>query len=294
MKSNISKRNLALIRFSVIVFIILLALYIPLKIHISKEEGSPPIEHQVRFDMMITRNLSCALTRGGGCASGERIAEIIENNNPSLLIDYMEITPGLLKAGARMEDLPIEKLKKTGYHAVVPVISDENPPEVLSGSFRLLQLPLPLTSANIVPGREGGNNLSQWIIAGIEGQQTKTGERREIKAGIFSISPADSVQPEYSRFNKYNIINPKIAALEAINRMKREGCHIVIAVCGAGGERELLGLPGIDIILEKAGQTTTSSSKQRVKVNFGGSGLPADIFRVFYSADSIRVSRVEY
>lgn len=286
---------MALIRFIVVIFILLLAVYIPLKIYINREEGLSHVEQQVSFDMMVTRNLSCTLSRPAGeYTCRQRIGEIIENHKPSLLIDYTEISSRLLKEAPGRENLPLEKLRNTGYHAVAPVIADRNSMEALSGAFWLLRLPLPLTSANIVPGSESGNNLRQLIITDIEAKRAETGKRRDIKAGIFSISLADSIQPEYSRFNKYNIINPKIAALEVINRLKREGCHIVIAVCGPGGEKELLELPGIDIILEKAGKPGFSYDRGRVTVRFGGEDLPVDIFRVSYSVDSIGVSRVEY
>jgi len=293
MKSNLSSKNPALIKISVVIFILLLAAYIPLKIHISSEGETEPVAETVSFDIIITRNLSRCIYPGGRCAAGiENTREMIragEKGESLLILDYLEIDPAKLEESTRPKQLPVDRLKRIGYHAIAPVIAGESTAEFLSSPRTVFQLPLPLVSANIIPEQDRNHNLRQWVCGDISGAVRGKDEYRDIRIGIFSVSRMDSIEDSYSRFNSYNIINPKIAALEVINRLNREGCHLIIAVCGAGFNEDLRSVPGIDLILEGAGKTRIRSNAENYMVSFGEDSSTANRFRVLFSEDSLKV-----
>ncbi|MBD3180515.1 MAG: hypothetical protein GF417_13580 [Candidatus Latescibacteria bacterium] len=298
MKSNLSRKNIALLGISVIIFIALLAVYIPLKIYINREESDSPVTGKVSFNILITRNLSGALDQArSGNRNPDRTVELVtssDNRESLLLIDFIEIVPGISAGEERPAGFPTDKLKKIGYRAVAPLILRRDSMKFLSGPLWLFDLPLPLVSANIVATKESSNNLRRWLITDIEARADGNSGSREIRIGIFSVSNPDSIRAEYSRFNHYNLISPGIAALEAINRMIKEECHLIIALCDAGTTEILDDLPGIDLILEMGEKNFSRRSKDALTVSFSGEEDGPVNLMVTYSKDSLRAAPGNY
>ncbi len=145
-----------------------------------------------------------------------------------------------------------EGLKLMKYDAI-NVASNE----IRYGRKRLLQIAkkngLPLVSANIYDKRANGFLASPWIIKHLGGRRTIFGRKGGVRVGIFSVTlpsfihKIDPIIPRY-----YDVRNPKIAALDAISRLREKGCDLIIAISHQGWGKSLdfaADVPGIDIVV---------------------------------------------
>jgi 5'-nucleotidase/UDP-sugar diphosphatase len=112
---------------------------------------------------------------------------------------------------------------------------------------------LPLVSSNIIDRRTGKLLVSPFIIKDLGSKRTLFGRKGGIRVGIFSVVlpdfvySVDKLAPKY-----YEVKNPKIAALEAVSKLKKKGCHLIIALSHQGFDRSLNlaeEVPGIDIVI---------------------------------------------
>jgi hypothetical protein len=295
MRSNLPRKNFALIIAMVIIFAVLLAVYIPLKIHIRNSGEISPVEETVSFEILITRDLLWSLWPAEeGSSTGEDLPRRIGENvsrESVLIIDYLEINAGITEDEHAPDRIPVNRLEDIEYDAIFPVIASASPANLLSGRVKLLELPLPMVSANIVPEKATGDNLRQWVISEVRGS-AGDGTSRKIRVGLFSVSFSDSIQSAYSRFNRYNLVNPRIAALEVINRMKKDGCHLIIAVFGPGMTGSPGELPGIDLILESGEDGSGVGGSDIYTAGLQWEGMVPERLRIFYYGDSVRVEKI--
>lgn len=145
-----------------------------------------------------------------------------------------------------------EGMKRMGYDAVGLAGN-----EIRFGKKQLLEAveeaSLPVTSANIFDKRDGQMLAAPWIIKDLGGRMTITGRKGGIRAGIFSvvlpmfIYEIDPLIPKY-----YEIVNPRIAALDAVSHLREKGCDIIIAISHQGWMNSMefaADIPGIDIVV---------------------------------------------
>jgi hypothetical protein len=109
-----------------------------------------------------------------------------------------------------------------------------------------------MAPSNIVASAASRSSLQKLAVREVKLYDTSSGEKLGLKTGIFSVIFSDSIHERYEMNSPYNIIDPKIAALEAASELKKKKCRLSIAVCGteAATSEELAFIDaGIDIII---------------------------------------------
>ncbi|MCK4537978.1 MAG: hypothetical protein KAV42_04180 [Candidatus Krumholzibacteria bacterium] len=145
-----------------------------------------------------------------------------------------------------------EAMKKMDYAAVN--IADN---EIRFGRRKLLETAekydIPLISSNIYDKRGQQTLGSKYIIKNVGGKTTLFGRKGGLRVGIFSvvlphfIYDVDPIVPKY-----YDVKNPNIAALEAVSKLREEGCDLIIAISHQGWLQSLSladEIDGIDIVV---------------------------------------------
>jgi 2',3'-cyclic-nucleotide 2'-phosphodiesterase (5'-nucleotidase family) len=258
MKRKIKKENSVLLKISSIVFIALLAIYIPLKVYISHSEKKPVIRGQVALTIFITHNIWCSHEFSGGRESGN-----IEENSPLKKTLFDSIKSATEKEHALLVDLCGISCCKANKYPGLPfpkeaqllkydaiAVGLHHATNNFHDSKKLGYSSLPFTSANII-NTDGKTIFNRWIIKETVGLNSKTGEMVKIKIGIFSVTFADSASDQNSQ-ESHTIINPKIASLEAVTRMKNEMCDLIIALSRTSPEKSIdlaTSVSGIDILI---------------------------------------------
>ncbi len=272
MKRKIKKENSVLLKISSIVFIALLAIYIPLKVYISHSENDPVIREQVVLTIFVTHNIWCSHE-----FSGERVpfteteysnsssdeSGNTEGNSPRAETLFDFIKSAMEKEHALLVDLCGISCCKANKYSGLPFYKEAQLlkydaiaaglPHVTKNFYDSIKLDyssLPFTSVNII-NNNGKTILDRWIIKETEGLNSKTGKMVKIKIGVFSVSFADSASGQNSQ-EFHNIINPKIASLEAVTKMKNEMCDLIIALSRTSPEKSVdlaTSVSGIDLVI---------------------------------------------
>jgi len=112
---------------------------------------------------------------------------------------------------------------------------------------------LPLVSANILDKQSGKPIFERYIIRRLGGRKFLFFHSGGIKVGVFSVADpalvygADRLVRDY-----YEVVDPRIAALDAVTKLREAECDVIVALC----HRELLlcmelarEVPGIDIVV---------------------------------------------
>ncbi|MBU8922746.1 MAG: hypothetical protein KOO63_13085 [Bacteroidales bacterium] len=145
-----------------------------------------------------------------------------------------------------------EAMKKMDYAAVN--VADN---EIRFGRKKLLETAekydIPLISSNIYDKRGKQTLGRKYIIKNVGGKSTLFGNKGGLRVGIFSvvlphfIYEVDPIVPKY-----YAVSNPNIAALEAVSKLKEEGCDLIIAISHQGWLQSMSlaeEIDGIDIVI---------------------------------------------
>ncbi len=117
---------------------------------------------------------------------------------------------------------------------------------------------LPLVSTNIIDKRGEGPVGSKWIIKDIGGKRTFFDRKGGVRVGIFGVVLPyfiHSIDPEIQKL--YQVIDPKIAALQAVSELRARGCDLIVALSFQGWTNTMnlaSSVPGIDIVIN--GQRT--------------------------------------
>ncbi len=176
------------------------------------------------------------------------------SENPVLLIDAGNFLPA--KEGRfdlDNEDIyTFNAMEMLDYNAVLIC---EN--ELLYGNEKLLKTAersgLPLFSTNIFDRESGKPAAARWIVMDVGGKRTLWGRKGSIRIGIFGV-----VLPSYVHRTsppmqeRYEIISPGIAALEAVSTLREKGCDLIIAVSHQGWKKSLefaKEIPGVDLVI---------------------------------------------
>ena len=131
------------------------------------------------------------------------------------------------------------------------------PNEIRYGRARLLERAddtrLTLLAANIFDRRGNGTLGAPWTIVHAGGRRTLFGREGGVRVGIFAVVLPHliySIDPIVNDY--YDVIDPRMAALEAVSSLRARGCDLIVAISHQGWSRsvELAGeVPGIDIVI---------------------------------------------
>lgn len=239
-----------------IVFIVLLAVYISLRIYISRSEHNRLKREKIDFTIFVTHNVSYPIK----LSQGERDPAETKKDGynydkyPSrrkgygLLVELCGI--GCYRAENKYSDfIDFTRAAKNLRYDAVAVDLSRN----MDYFLKLIESGyshIPFTSANIIDSN-GGAIFRRWIIKEIKGENPETGEIAEVKTGIFSVA-FDEEDSDYTTVRTYKTINPKIASLEAATKMKNEMCDLIIALSHVSSEKSMdlaRSVPGIDLVI---------------------------------------------
>lgn len=145
-----------------------------------------------------------------------------------------------------------EGMKLLGYDAVA--IGER---EIKFGRKKLhkfaKQYKLSLISSNIIDRMTGKLIAKPFVIKDIGGKRSLFGRKGGLKVGVFSvILPGFVLSVDSKAIDYYNVLDPKIAALEAVTTLRSKGCDLVIAISHQGWKKSLdlaHDVPGIDIVI---------------------------------------------
>jgi len=167
-------------------------------------------------------------------------------------------------------DYFFEGMRMMGY-AAVGVGADE----IRFGRKRLLEkvdkAGFELLSANIYDKRGVEMLGAKHKVIRVGGRRTLAGTRGGVKIGVFAVTLPlfiHEIDPDITRY--YDILDPRIAALEAVSALREKGCDLIVALSYQGWTKSLAlaeSVDGIDIVIngrrehnqptgEKIGNTT--------------------------------------
>jgi 2',3'-cyclic-nucleotide 2'-phosphodiesterase (5'-nucleotidase family) len=198
-----------------------------------------------------------------------RWAALIENRRnerPALLVDAGDFCPINDKRDQELANKYFfEALKKLRYDALA--VGEK---EILFGRSKLLEAAdrqkLALVSAN-VRDKETGRPLTTPNTVKVVG-----GKRRffrtvgGIKVGIFSVASPDLLYaPDRFVQKYYDVVDPRIAALEAVSELRAKGCDVIVALSHQDWNESVelaRTVPGLDIVVSSHGSRMKTVSER--------------------------------
>ncbi len=175
------------------------------------------------------------------------------STNPVLLVDTGDFCQSHKTKLQKVTDQYFfEAMKLMGYDAIG--IGDK---DVRLGRKKLLKTAksnrLPLVSSNIIDKQSHKLMGAPYIIKDIGGKRTLLGRKDAIRVGILSVVlPIYIYNIDKLATRYYEVANPKIAALDAVSKLREKGCNLIIALShqGWGNSLDLAeDVPGIDIVI---------------------------------------------
>lgn len=195
-----------------------------------------------------------------------RWATLIEERRrerPVMLIDAGDFCSARKKRNKEIDDRYFfEALEMLGYEALGAA---EN--EILFGRENLREMiedhGLAVVSANILDRKTGEPAFERYVIRQIGGSRFLFFRWGGIKVGFFSVSDPDLVYGA-DRLVKdyYEVIDPRIAALDAVTELRQRGCDVIVASSHQEWDRSVefaREVPGINIVI------ASHSSQQRAR-----------------------------
>ena len=129
--------------------------------------------------------------------------------------------------------------------------------DISFGRSRLLervdQAGFKLLSANIFDKRGDEMLGSKYTVIRAGGRRSLTGIQGGVKIGVFSVTLPlfiHEIDPDILKF--YDVIDPRIAALEAVSSLREEGCDLIVALSYQGWMGSLAlaeSVDGIDVVI---------------------------------------------
>lgn len=173
--------------------------------------------------------------------------------HPVLLIDTGGFSNPVLSKEADLEDdYFFEAMRLMRYDA-----AGIGPGEVRFGRARLLERAssarLDLLTANVRDRRSGNLLGKPWKIAHVGGRRTLFGRSGGVRVGLFAVTlplfihEIDPVVSEY-----YEVLDPRMAALEAVSALRGKDCDIIIGISYQGWTKSVAlatEVPGIDVVV---------------------------------------------
>jgi 5'-nucleotidase/UDP-sugar diphosphatase len=139
-----------------------------------------------------------------------------------------------------------------GYDAVA-IGEFETAAKLQSPFDTLKQYRLPFLSTNILKAATRRPIAAQEIVKTFGGRRTLFGRAGGWRVGIFSVA-APSIINTYgdNPAGTYYVVDPKIAATEAVAKLRAEGCSLIVAISHQTWEQSLTladKVPGIDLVI---------------------------------------------
>ncbi len=299
MKRNVARGNFLLIKIITGIFVALLAIYIPLKIYIAKSEKDWPENAEARLEIYVTGRFGLGSEPGSRLAELGELKDLIAKNRdekPMLLVEACgsgccgnEIHQGFL-----FDEPAWKRITEIGYDTIVPGAAC--PGRKKEDYFRrLIDYSGPnilLAPANLFPGSQVTGSLKKEAVVELTLTDITGGESIDMKAGIFCVLFTDSIYRGYDRNKPFNLIDPRMAALETAASMKKKNIGLVMALCSAdegSGEALAAEVPGVDLVVnytETAGPTARRVTGGSLLVNLDNESVLSRI-TVTITADSL-------
>jgi 5'-nucleotidase/UDP-sugar diphosphatase len=185
---------------------------------------------------------------------------LIENRRderPVLMIDAGDFcSTGIQRDKELTNKYFFQAMKELRYDALV--IGEK---EILFGKRNLLETArrskLPLVSSNILDKKTKRQIGAPHIVRTIGGTRLVFKTVGGVKVGIFGVTAPDLVYATDRLAREYyEVIDPRIAALEAVSQLRGKGCEVIIALSHQPWE-ESTGLArevdGIDVVVSSHG-----------------------------------------
>jgi 2',3'-cyclic-nucleotide 2'-phosphodiesterase (5'-nucleotidase family) len=185
-----------------------------------------------------------------------RWASLIDNRrrqNPAILLDAGSFCDPDWSGDDPFEtDFFFKGLKMMGYDA-----AGIGPDDIGFGTDRLRKkagdADLKLLSSNIRERRSEKGPGDGFTVIRAGGRRTITGTKGGVRIGVFSVVlPVFIYQLDPLMQQRFEVIDPRIAALEAVSKLKEEGCDLIIALSYQGWNRSRAlasEIEGLDIVI---------------------------------------------
>ena len=153
------------------------------------------------------------------------------DERPVMLVDAGDFCAvGKMRDQETKDRYFFEAVEKLDYDALAVA---EN--EILFGRQKLLERAgenhLPLLSSNILDRESGKHIFDRTLVSSVGGSGFLFFRRGGVKVGLFSVADpriiygADRLVEKY-----YEVVDPRIAALDAVTDLRKRGCEIIIAL----------------------------------------------------------------
>jgi len=306
MSGNAARQLSPFIRMMIAIFLLLLAVWIVLKIYIARTEPSGPQADGTKISIFVTAGLKAYREPGGadkdsfsGMARWASLIDKRRTQHPSILLDAGDFC-GSAQWDKETSDIRyfFEGMRMIGY-AAAGIGSDE----IRFGHRRLQEKAdragFELLSANISGIPDGEIPGARYTVIRTGGRRTLTGTKRGLKVGVFSVALPQFIYETGPDIHlQYDILDPRIASIEAVSALKEKGCDLIVALsyqswpmslalaeCVDGIDIVINGRPGHDRSTgKKVGRTTVvdtgikTTSLTEVFVEWTG-GSPAIMVR---------------
>jgi 2',3'-cyclic-nucleotide 2'-phosphodiesterase (5'-nucleotidase family) len=254
MSGNVAKDLSPFIRIMIAIFLLLLAVWIVLKIYIARTESPEPPADGTKISVFVTAGLGGYREPRGseadtysGMAQWASLIDMRRRQNPAILVDAGDFCDPAWEAGAEAEaGYFFEAMGLIGYTA-----AGIGSGEILFGRERLYEMAdragFELLSANIRGGRGEEMPGSKHTVIRAGGRRTLTGMKGGVRIGVFSVALRELIPGV-----DFDILDPRIAALEAVSILKEKGCDLILALSYQGWEESLSlaeSVDGIDIVI---------------------------------------------
>lgn len=259
-RRRVRRRN-PLLNWALVVLVILLIIYVPLRVRMERsermKEGPAP---RIAISLFFTDRLSGRVEpfeRGAAERCGmARWASLIDERRrerPVIVIDTGDFSPAPEAASRDSGDRHFfEAMRYLRYDAVG--IGEHETRIGLDGILTNAHARgLPFLSSNIIDRKTGKPAARAGIVKELGGTRTLFGRRGALRVGIFSVALPEYIyasRPDAAR--RYYVVNPKLAALEAVTNLRAAGCSLIIAISHQGWPRSLelaRDVRGIDLVL---------------------------------------------
>jgi len=111
---------------------------------------------------------------------------------------------------------------------------------------------LPLVSTNIIDRGTGRTLAQKYVIVRVGGKRGLFGIRGGKKIGIFSVILPYFIHNAVQNPQDYEVVDSRLAALEAVSFLKKKGCDLIVALCHEGWNKSIelaSSVDGIDIVI---------------------------------------------
>jgi 2',3'-cyclic-nucleotide 2'-phosphodiesterase (5'-nucleotidase family) len=181
------------------------------------------------------------------------LIDLRRTERPAILVDSGDFCYPRARRHAEFEDDFFFEGMRLMRYAAAGIGSNE----IRYGRERLLEraseADLVLLGTNIIDKRGDGTLGRKWTIVQAGGRRSLFGREGGVRVGIFSVTLPHfvyGVDPLAQKY--YEVIEPRLAALEAVSRLREKNCDLIVAISNQGWDKSVAfaeQVPGIDIVI---------------------------------------------